>query len=290
MIENKKISRFLITAMILLFVVAWIFPIWNVVATSMKTTDQYLKQKPWVLPLELNVFKQFFLNVYDGLTGKVEGGSGEAVFPALISSLIYGILGAIIAIICAALAAYSLSRLRVKGRFFLFMLIFSGTIFPFQVYLIPLFKMYQGLHIYDTRLGLILFYSAISIPFCMLVLRNWFNGIPQEIIDAARIDGCGSMRVFLKMIVPLSWPAFATLFLLQFTWIWNDLIFGLTLSVSNNIKPIMTVLANLQTMWSPIPFPVVMASTLVGSLPTIIIAIAFQRHFFRGLTISIAGE
>jgi len=290
MIKNKKISRFLITVMLLIFVVAWIFPIWNVVATSSKTIDQYLKQQPWVLPLDSNVFKQFFLNARDGLTGKVEGGTGVAVFPALINSLIYGILGAIIAIICAALAAYSLSRLRVRGRFFLFMLIFSGTIFPIQIFLIPLFKMYQVLNIYDTRLGLILFYSAICIPFSMLVLRNWFNGIPQEIIDAAQIDGCGTMHVFLKMIVPLSWAPFATIFLLQFTWIWNDLLFGLTLSVSRNIRPIMTILADLQNLRAPIPFPVVMASTIVGSLPTVILAIAFQRYFFKGLTISIAGE
>ena len=290
MIKNKKISRFLITVMLLIFVIAWIFPIWNVVATSSKTIDQYLTQKPWVLSFESNVFKQFYINVRDGLTGKVEGGTGVAVFPGLVNSLIYGIVGAIFAIICAALAAYSLSRLRVRGRFFFFILIFSGTIFPFQIYLIPLFKLYQGLHIYDTRLGLILFYSAISIPFSMLVLRNWFNGIPQEIIDAAHIDGCGLMTIFLKMIVPLSWAPFATLFLLQFTWIWNDLLFGLTLSVSRSVRPIMTVLADLQNLRAPIPFPVVMASTIISSLPTIILVVAFQRYFFKGLTISIAGE
>ena len=98
------------------------------------------------------------------------------------------------------------------------------------------------------------------------------------------------MHIFLKMIVPLSWAPFATIFLLQFTWIWNDLLFGLTLSVSRNIRPIMTVLADLQNLRAPIPFPVVMASTIVASLPTIILVIAFQRNFFKGLTISIAGE
>ncbi len=287
---NKKINRFLITLMLVLFIVLWLFPIWNILATSAKTTEQYLTQKPWVLPLELNVFKQLFLNIYQGLIGEVEGGSGEAVLPALKSSLIYSTIGAIIAIICAALAAYALSRLQIKGRFFLFMLIFSGTIFPFQIYLIPLFRMYQVLEIYDTRLGLTLFYSAICIPFCMLVLRNWFNGIPQEIIDAAQIDGCGLLHIFIRIIVPLSWAPFATLFLLQFTWIWNDLIFGLTLSISREIRPIMVVLADLQNMNAPIPFPVVLASTLAGSLPTVILVIAFQRYFFKGISMAVAGE
>jgi len=290
MTNSKKTKRILITILISLFIIAWLFPVWNVLATSTKTTEQYLNQKPWILPLQVSVFKQFFSNIYLGLTGKVEGGSGEPVLPALISSLIYGIIGSIVAIFCAALAAYPLSRLKMRGRFFIFMLIFSGTMFPFQVYLIPLFKMYQALHIYDTRFGLILFYSAICIPFCILVLRNWFNDIPKEIFEAAKIDGCGNFTIFLKMIVPLSWAPFITLFLLQFTWVWNDLLFGLTLSVSREVRPIMAVLADLQNMKAPIPYPVVLASTIISSLPTVILVIAFQKHFFKGLKMSIAGE
>ncbi|MCK5569178.1 MAG: carbohydrate ABC transporter permease [Spirochaetes bacterium] len=287
MVSKKYINRFLVILVLVIWVIAWIIPLWNIFATATKTVDQYLSEKPWVIHLRLESLKQLFVNMYAGLIGRV---SVEAILPALVNSLLYGVVGASIAIFIASLAAYSLSKMRLRARFLLFMLIFSGTIFPAQIYLIPLFKMYQQIHFYDKRIGLLCFYISICIPFCLLVLRNWFNDIESAIIDAARIDGCGSMKIFMRIIIPLSWPPFVTLFLLQFTWVWNDLIFGLTLTVSSSVRPIMPILANLHNLHTPAPFPVVLASTLVASFPTIILVIIFQRRFFKGLTMTVAGE
>lgn len=279
----------IVTILVGVWVAIWLFPIWNVLVSGSKSNEQYLDSNPWELPPSISAASQFLQNAQIGLIGDTSasnwGGShaGNALLPAVANSLLYSVLSAVLAIILAALAAYSLARLPLRGRFLLFMLLFSGTIFPLQMYLVPLFRLYQDLNLYDTRLGMLLFYTAICIPFCVFVLRNWFLTIPQEIVESSQLDGCSRMQTFFYIFVPLSWGPFLTLFLFQFTWVWNDLIFGLTLARSQEARPVMTLLAGLQSMYSDIGIPPVLASAVVASLPTLILVISFQRHFFSGL-------
>lgn len=285
--ERKiRLTDWIAVTLVAAWAVVWMLPIWNVLATATKTTQQYVQEAPWSVRFSPETLVQLAENVVAGLTAT---STGNALGPGILNSLLYGVVGASLAIAAAALAAYSLARLPVRGRFVWFMLIFSGTIFPFQIYLVPLFRLYQEANLYDTRLGMILFYTAICIPFCLLFLRNWFLTIPQEIFDAARLDGCGSLGTFLYIFVPLSWAPFATLFLFQFTWIWNDLVFGLVLTRSADARPVMPLLAGLQGLYSTVGLPVVLASALVASLPTIVLVLSFQRHFFRGLTVTTTG-
>jgi multiple sugar transport system permease protein len=284
---KKKIGRYLLILFLILWVIVWLVPIWNVIATATKDVEQWVNEAPWVIHPGFKALKQLITNMQYGIVGL---GTATAMGPAFLNSLLYGTVSASFAVFIASLAAFSIARLRLRLRFLLFMIIFSGTLFPVQIYLVPLFKLYQNLNIYDTRIGMLFFYISICIPFCLLVLRNWFYEIPQEIVDAARLDGCSSISIYWRMFIPLSWAPFATLFLFQFTWVWNDLIFGLTLTSSSKMRPVMTLLAELQHSHSPVPMPIVLASTILTFLPIVILVIVFQRHFFQGLRMTVAGE
>jgi multiple sugar transport system permease protein len=272
---------------IVIWVLVWIFPIWNVISTASKTLEQHLNSNPWVLPATLKVFTQFAHNTKVALTSSV---MGNALLPSIVNSFVYGIVGAILAIVCAAFAAYALVWLPIRGRFLFFMIIFSGTLFPLQIYLVPLFKFYRDTNLYDTRLGMICFYIAICIPFCTFVLRNWFLNIPKSIVEAAEIDGCSKFHAFIYIFVPLSKSPFLTLFLFQFTWVWNDLIFGMTLTRSRSARPVMALLAGFQSMYSQIGIPAMLASAIVASLPTLLLVLVFQKYFFRGLAMTAGRE
>lgn len=258
----------------------WLLPVATLITAAMKSGDQiYLEPFPWQFPNPVALWENL---QFAWTTGGLGAGFGN--------SLLYGVVGASGATLVAALAAYSLVRLRPPGRFYWFLLIYSGTIFPFQMLLVPLFNLYVDTGLYDSKLGLMLFYAAISTPFCLFVLNNFFSTIPREISEAATLDGAGDFRVFWNIFLPLSGAALAILFLFQFTWIWNDLLFGLVLSKSEAVRPVMPSLAGMMGVYSTVSFAAVLAGGLIASLPTIALFITLQRYFARGLALSSTGR
>jgi len=270
-----------VTVLVGILAVVWLVPLWLVVVTSMKTTPEYFHDaSQWSLPENP---LQLFANVRDAW---FTSGMGAG----FMASLLYGVVAAGLAILFASLGAYSITRLRIHWPFFWFVLVFSGTIFPFQMYLIPLFKLYLDTGLYDTQLGMIFFYTAIALPFCLFVMRGYFATIPRELQEAARIDGCSDFGIFWRIIMPLSWSPIAVLFLFQFTWIWNDLLFGLVLSTSDGVRPITPSLAGLQGQFAHSGPPLVLAAALLATLPTIALFLLLGRYMMRGLTLTAAGR
>jgi ABC-type glycerol-3-phosphate transport system permease component len=256
--------------------VLWLVPLFLLVITPMKSVPEYQGASQWALP-------HHPLEIFHNLkTAWASAGLG----PGFIASLSYGLVGGAFAIAFGSLGAYAITRLPVRLGFFWFILVFSGTIFPFQMYLIPLFTMYTDTGLYDTWLGMALFYTAIAIPFCLFVLRGFFSTIPAEIQDAARLDGAGDFRIYWRIFLPLARGPIAVLFLFQFTWIWNDLLFGLVLSTSDGIRPIMPSLLGMQGIYAGTGPPVLLAGALIGSLPTVILFLCLGRYLLRGLTLS----
>jgi multiple sugar transport system permease protein len=258
--------------LLLILGLAWILPVYLFLVNAVSSSEEYAQKERWAPP------KDFALadNISDAWTFAHLG-------QAIGSTLFYAIVGALLAVLIAALAAFALASLRVPHAFFWFMVIYAGTIFPFQMYLSPLYKMFTDFELYNTHQGLLIFYTAIAIPFATFVIRNHFISIPSDLSEAARLDGASALVVFFHIFVPLSLNAFATVFILQFTWIWNDLLFGLTLSKDEEIRPIMTALAALQGQYSRNGPPVALAGALLVSLPTIALFFAVQRVFVRGL-------
>ncbi|MBV7504374.1 carbohydrate ABC transporter permease [Bacillus sp. sid0103] len=268
------VSRRVTNMVVLLLALIWVLPFWFVVVNAIKSTKDFFTGEFWKLPTEIG-FIENFAYVWE------EAGIGSG----FINSLIYGSVGSFFAIFIAALAAFSLTTLEVRGRLFWFLIIYSGTVFPFQMYLIPLFKMYSGFQMYDTNWGLTIFYTAVSIPFCLFVLRNFFTTIPKEIVEAARLDGSTDFRIFLQIFLPMSRAPIAVLFLFQFTWIWNDLLFGLTLSKSESVRPIMSGVASLQGMYAGSNIPAILVAVLIASVPTLLLFSFLQKNFMQGMSL-----
>lgn len=168
--ERRKLP---VTIFVWLLAFIWIIPLWATILASLKDRSDYLHQTFWELPTRLGLWDNINLAVTRAALGL-----------GLRNSLLYGLGGAVLAVLIASLAAYSITRLTVKFRMLWFFLIFSGTIFPFQMYLIPLFKLYINTGLYDTQLGMLGFYTAIATPFCLFVMRNFLITVPGEIQEA----------------------------------------------------------------------------------------------------------
>ncbi|HEY8787117.1 MAG TPA: carbohydrate ABC transporter permease, partial [Candidatus Limnocylindria bacterium] len=134
----------------------------------------------------------------------------------------------ILPILIASLAAYALAWIEFPGRDWAFVTIVGLMVVPVQMALIPIFSLYNKLGIFDTVLSLVLFHTAFGLPFAIFLLRNFFVGIPKDILESARIDGSSEWRIFFRLILPLGLPAIASLAIFQFLWTWNDLIVSLT--------------------------------------------------------------
>jgi multiple sugar transport system permease protein len=258
--------------------VFWLLPIAILVMNSFKSKEDFLMGTGLTLPVSFN----FVDNLARAWAKGISSG--------FINSLTYGLVASVSAVVFAALAAYGIVRLKVPRGLFWFLLIYSGTIFPFQMYLIPLFNLYLETGLYDTRVGMIGFYIAITIPFCTFVMRGFFLTVPWEIQEAAALDGAGSWQTFWRIMMPMAKAPLVLLVLIQFTWIWNDLLFGLVLSKSENVRPIMVALVGMQGVYGAADGPSVIAATLIGGAPTLILFLVLQRYFISGLSLGVGAR
>ncbi len=277
---KHSLDRYLVLALLILFALVWVTPLAIVILSSMKTPIE--QSQSGILALPENAAM-----IFDNITSASElSGIGNGI----LSSLIYAFVGSVTAVIAASSAAYSIAMLKIRFPFFWFLIIYSGTIFPFQMYLMPLFGLYQTVGLYDTRIGMLLFYSAIAVPFCIFVFRNYFIGLQGEVIEAASLDGASSFQTYLRIVLPMAKAPALFLFVTQFSWIWNDFLFGQVLAKSDYVRPVMTSLAMLSGTYGKGTIPQQMAGALTASIPTLILFFALQKHFMQGIIMNTAGE
>jgi multiple sugar transport system permease protein len=223
-----------------------------------------------------------------GLLGNIRSAWVDAALgPALLNSLMYALVSALLAVVVSSLAAFATVVMSVRRRVLWFWLIYVGTLLPLQVFIQPLFSAYAKTDLYDTQLGLIIIYVAFCIPFAYFVMRNYLSTIPPEVTEAARIDGASWWRLFWRIHVPLSRSAMVAAFVFQFVAVWNDLLFGISLTTSPNIRPVMAALADLQGTYAGTAPPVALGGALVVSLPTIVLFFAAQRFFVSSLKLNL---
>jgi alpha-glucoside transport system permease protein len=186
----------------------------------------------------------------------------------------------LILVLVAALAGYAFAWLDFPGRDILFVVVIGLLVVPLQVALIPIFSLYNSTGLFDTVIGLILFHVAFGLPFGIFLLRNFFIGIPKDILESARIDGASEMTIFFRLILPLGLPAIASLAIFQFLWTWNDLIVALTFG--RDTQPItVAIFSQLRQFGSNIEL-IAPASFLSLAIP-LCVFLAFQRYFVQGL-------
>ncbi len=254
----------------------WMVPFYYLSTSIFKTTEEYSINHPLSLPA--GVAPLFANAVQAWRQGKMGAG--------LLNSTLYATLGAGLAVFFAAMAAYGLTRIDFKRKNMWFMVIFAGTVFPFQMYLIPLFFGFQKIGILNTQLGMVLVYTAICIPFPVLVLRNYMNGLSREMDEAARMDGAREFKVFWHIVLPNCRGPMAATFLLQFTWIWSDLLFSTVLGNRTAVRSIMNALQVFQGNYSSTAPNVVLTATVIASVPVILLFFLLRKHFMEGMRVS----
>jgi alpha-glucoside transport system permease protein len=186
----------------------------------------------------------------------------------------------ILPVVIAALAGYAFAWIDFPGRDVLFIVMIGLLALPIQMALIPIFRLYNTLNLYDTIIGLILFHTAFAMPFSIFLLRNFFVGIPKELMEAARIDGASELRIFFRLILPLGLPAVASLAIFQVLFVWNDLLVGLTLAQDN--QPIAATIS-LQLRQFGSNLDVIAPAAFFSLVIPLSIFLAFQRYFVQGL-------
>ncbi len=204
----------------------------------------------------------------------------DAITSALLTTLWVSIGSTILPIFLAALAAYAFAWLEFPGRDWLFLVVVALLVVPIQMALIPIFSLYNDLGLFDTILGLILFHTAFGLPFAIFLLRNFFIGIPRDLLEAARIDGASEIRIFVRLILPLGLPAIASLAIFQFLWVWNDLLVALTFA--RDTQPITVAIFSQLRQFSA-NLEVIAPAAFVSLAIPLVVFFAFQRYFVEGL-------
>ncbi len=176
----------------------------------------------------------------------------------------------IFSIALGTLAGYGLGKYNFKGDALLFIFIVAGMFLPPQIALIPVFRLMNDIGLYDTLWAVIIIHTAFGIPICTLVMRNFFQIVPNALREAALIDGANEYSIFIKIMLPLTLPALAVLATLQFTWIWNDFLWPFILTQKADSRTIMVGILNLTGQYT-VDWGGQAAASLIGSLPTLFI-------------------
>jgi multiple sugar transport system permease protein len=249
----------------------------------------------WLLPLYLLVVNAFTPAAdYGGAPSWLPNGFGlvdnlataweeSQLGYGMLNSLLYSSVSAGIAVVAAAMAGFAVVVMPTRRPTMWFWLVYLGTLLPLQIFLAPLFKSYVSMKLYDTNLGMILIYSAICVPFAFFIVRNYLTTLPPEVAEAAKLDGAGWGRLFWRIHFPLVRSSLFAAFIFQFTWVWNDLLFGITLTTSPDRRPVMAALAEIDGGFSTFGPPVVLAAAIAASLPTVVLFLTCQRFFVSSL-------
>jgi alpha-glucoside transport system permease protein len=186
----------------------------------------------------------------------------------------------VLVVIVGAMAGYAFAWLDFPGRDWAFVGVIGLLVVPLQMALIPMFRLYDTLGLFDTWYGIALFHTAFGLPFAIFLLRNFFVGLPKDILESARIDGASEIRIFLRLILPLGLPAIASLAIFQFLWTWNDLLVALTFGQST--VPITVFIAGqLREFGSSLD--IIAPASFISLVIPLAVFFAFQRYFVQGL-------
>jgi len=183
-------------------------------------------------------------------------------------------------VIFGAMAGYAFAWLDFPGRDWAFIGVIGLLVVPLQMALIPMFKLYDFTHLFDTWEGIALFHTAFGLPFAIFLLRNFFVGLPKDILESARIDGANEIVIFLRLILPLGLPAIASLAIFQFLWTWNDLLVALTFG--QNTTPITVWIAG-QLREFGTSIDIIAPASFISLVIPLCVFLAFQRYFVQGL-------
>jgi alpha-glucoside transport system permease protein len=268
---GRAVARGPLHLLLVVVGVLWLVPTLGLLFTSLLPTSDIGSKGWW------HVFGQPSITTLENYRALFQNND---LTKALITTAEIAVGNTLLLVIVAAMAGYAFAWLEFPGREALFVGVIALLVVPLQTALIPIFSLYQSAGLFDTVLGLILFHVAFGMPFGVFLMRNFFMGIPNDILESARIDGASEARIFFRLILPLGLPAIASLAIFQFLWTWNDLIVALTFG--RDVQPItVAVFSQLRQFGSNIEL-IAPASFVSLAIP-LVVFLAFQRYFVQGL-------
>jgi glucose/mannose transport system permease protein len=274
-------QRVALYAVLIAFAIFYLIPVYVLLVTGMKSFVEVNLYRMWDLPSGLHFdsyAKAWFGNEAEGFRGLNVNfmNSVYLTVPATIISAMWG-----------SINGYILTKWKFRGSDVLFPLLLFGMFIPYQSVLIPLVQTLQKINIFGVRFygsipGLILAHVIYGIPITTLIFRNYYANVPTELVEAARIDGANIFSVYRHVLFPLSMPGFVVVMIWQFTSIWNDFLFAVTITSNPATQPITVGLNNLAGSYI-VEWNVQMAGALIAALPTLLVYIFLGRFFVRGL-------
>jgi raffinose/stachyose/melibiose transport system permease protein len=266
-------SRLLLRLVVVVLLVIEVVPLLWLILSSLKTEAEFSSRPVWALPKGLN-WQNYSDAWTTGHLGTYLRNSVIATFPAL----------ALIIVLSVA-AGFALEVMKWRGRGFVLLIFLTGFMVPAQMILLPLFTIYYKAHLINNLLSLIITYTAYGLPLSVFMMATFYKSVPREMLEAAAIDGANIYRSFWHISLPMVRNAILTIALVQFFFIWNDLLFSLTFISQDNRRTVQTGLLNFvgqfgQTSWGP-----TFASICITVFPTLAVYLVLNQRIMKGLTV-----
>lgn len=268
--KGKNIGLCIISVLILCVL---LFPIYWIFVTSLKTEQEIFQIPPTFWPKTLNL---------KSYAAQVENGDFN-MFQSFGNSFVISIGATLIAVVLAVPASYGIAKYRFKGKKLMLLGFLVTQMLPVAVLLTPMFIMFRNMHIYNTPWAAMLADATIGIPFSVLILKNYFASIPNELEEAACIDGCNRFGAFIRVLIPIARPGVMVCAIFSFLYAWGDLAYGMTFIIDQQKRPITAGIFNFMgqygTKWSYLT-----AFAVVTMIPVALIFIFMQKYIISGMT------
>jgi glucose/mannose transport system permease protein len=262
----RRANRAMIYGALILFAIIFLLPVYMVLMTSFKGIEEVSISRMWELPNSVSL--ESFNTALDELKGGLQNSFG-LVIPATVISAVMG-----------SMNGYVLSKWRFPGAGIIFPLMLFGMFIPYHAILIPLVEFLNDVSMFNKIEGLIMVHVVYGLPITTLIFRNYYMEVPDEMLEAAAIDGAGFFGQYLYVVLPISLPGFVVVIIWQFTQIWNEFLFAVT--VAQNTPMVTVELQNISGS-QIVDWNVQMAAAILAAIPTLIVYILLGRYFIRGL-------
>jgi multiple sugar transport system permease protein len=275
--KTNKTTLIISYAILIFFVALVVFPLLWIISTAFKSQKALFDLPPQIIPKHptLEAVRQVWID-----------------HPFLLyfkNSIIVVTLSTLISVIFSTLAGYGISRFKFHGRGAFMAFLLGSQLFPSIMLLIPFYKIYMSLHLINTYAALVITYVSFTIPFCTWIMRGYFNGISKDLDQSAAIDGAGRTRVFRSVILPIAWPGVAATTIYSFIAGWNEYMFALVLTNTEEMKTVPVGLGQMSSEYR-IDWSQMMAASLFAIIPLLIIFIFLNRYFVSGLSAGAVKE
>jgi alpha-glucoside transport system permease protein len=269
---TRFIARTPVHIALIVIAVIWLVPTIGLALTSIRPRDEIQASGWWT---SFNDFS-FTLHNYDLVLENARMGS------SFVNSIIITVPSTLLPLFLGALAAYAFSWIEFPFRDTIFLIIVALMVVPIQMALVPLLRLFRDLGVSDWYVGIWLAHTAFGLPLAVFLLRNFFITLPRDLIEAARVDGASNLRIFLRVVLPLSVPALAAYGIFQFLWVWNDLIMALVFISDSDLFPMTKRITEMQGTYGAEYHFLASGAFLLMIVP-LIVFFALQRYFVQGL-------